>query len=285
MALIQSAPVARAQTKDAFRTLASALAENRVILAYQPVISVRLGNVPAFTECLARVVSKDGTISSAGPLIAETEASDLGRVLDRTVLRKALTTLKACPERRLSINLSALGVGDQEWLALLQAANEETPGIAEWLVVEITETASLRLDATAVDFLFELRRMGVSLALDDFGSGHTSLRQLGKFRFDFLKIDKGLCSGLEGDEKGQRVLASVLRIARHFDMVTVAEGVETQVDADILIEAGVDCLQGYHLGEPQTSPKWLIAGTSSGQASGEPPHGVLDGEPDRRPAS
>ena len=196
-------------------------------------------------------------MSSAGPLIEAVETTDMGRVLDRTVLRKVLATLKACPNRRLSVNLSAASVGDGEWLALLKAANEETPGIAEWLVVEITETASLRLDSSALDFLFELRRLGVSLALDDFGSGHTSLRQLGKFRFDFLKIDKGLCAGLTGDETAQRVLASVLRIARHFDMVTVAEGVETLEDAKILIAAGVDCLQGYYYGRPETAPDWL----------------------------
>ena len=258
MALTQSAQPDGSEKRDALRTLASALAENRITLAYQPVISARLGDMPAFTECLARIVERDGTIRSAGPLIALVEETDLGRVLDRTVLRKALATLKSCPNRRLSINLSAAGVGDREWLGQLQAANEETPGIAEWLVVEITETASLKLDATALDFLFELRRLGASLALDDFGAGHTSLRQLGKFRFDFLKIDRSLCAGVAKDEKARRVIASILRIAGHFDMVTVAEGIETAEDGVALFEAGVDCLQGYYYGRPDTAPDWLV---------------------------
>jgi len=239
------------------RTMAPALAENRIALAFQPVMSARREDMPAFTECLARIVQEDGTVTSAGPLIEEIEHSDLGRVLDRTILRKVLATLRLAPGRRLSVNLSAQGVGDNEWLEMLRAADEETPGIAEWLVVEITETSSLTLDSAALDFLFELRRLGVSLALDDFGSCYTSLRQLGKFRFDFLKIDASLCVGLEGNAPAQRTLASVLRIAQHFDMITVAEGIETQEDADIVVAAGIDCLQGYLYGRPQVDPGWL----------------------------
>ena len=243
--------------RAAFRTMASAIAENRIVLAYQPVMSARRQDMPAFFECLARIVGRDGIETSAGPLIEAVEATDLGRLVDRAVLRQALATLAAHPGRRLSVNLSACGIGDRDWLALIADADERSPGIGDWLIVEITETASLTLDAAALDFLFELRRLGVSLALDDFGSGHTSLKQLGKFRFDFLKIDGSLCTSLKDDRQRLTMLRSILRVARHFDLVTVAECVETGEDAAILIAEGVDCLQGYHFGLPDTAPEWL----------------------------
>lgn len=135
-------------------------------------------------------------------------------------------------------------------MEILKVADKKVPGIGEWLIVEITETASLDLNYGALDFLYELRQMGVSLALDDFGTGHTTLEQLGKFRFDFLKIDAELCSNLWNDRQRLILLRSIIRIASHFDLVTVAEGVETQRDVDLLTQEGIDCLQGYYIGEP-----------------------------------
>ena len=234
----------------AFQTLAAAIAEDRITPALQPVISTRRGNLPAFSECLARIIGRNGVLMSAGPLIGAVETTDMGRLVDRLMLRKVLHLLSANPGQRLSINLSACGVGDMDWLAILQDADRRTPGIGEWLIVEITETASLELDHSALDFLYELRHLGVSLALDDFGTGHTTLKQLGKFRFDFLKIDASLCHNLWNDRQRLTLLRSILRISRHFDLVTVAEGVETARDAEFLTEEGVDCLQGFFIGEP-----------------------------------
>ena len=213
-------------------------------------------------------MGQDGETVPAGLFMPEIEGTDLGRLVDRQVLRLALKTLRETPRLRLSVNISACGVGDQEWLQILKDADEETPGITDFLIVEITETSALTLDSDALAFLYEVRRLGCSVALDDFGAGHAKIQQLGKFRFDFLKVDMSLCQGAAEDSRIRQQLRSILQIVRHFDMVSVAEGVETEEDAKALTSLGFDCLQGYYCGRPASHVSWLKGGEIRFSAAG-----------------
>ena len=241
------------------REVASAIAENRLRLAYQPVVNATRTGFVAFHEALLRIETRSGEVISAGQFIQAVEGSELGRLLDRRVLAMAIEALQNERRGRLSINLSACGVGDLAWLALLEEACHEDPTIAERLIVEITETAELTLDARALSFLYDLRRLGASIALDDFGAGHTSMRHLGKFRFDFLKIDAGQCQGVASDPTKAQRFRAIIRVARHFDLVTIAEGVETLADAETLAREGADCLQGFYFGKPNVAQSWQAA--------------------------
>lgn len=239
------------------RSVSSALAENRLTIAFQPVVSARNSKIPAFHECLVRIRERNGDITPASRFMPEVEQSDIGRLVDRAVLRKAVGILMDARPVRLSINLSANGIGDQVWLKILEDACKDSPQCAEFLIVEITESALLSLTPEKFAFLNTLRDLGCSIALDDFGAGHTSIGHLSKFRFDFLKIDGSYIQGILENQDNQFLLRSMVSIARHFDMVSVAEMVEDEETAELLAKMGIDCLQGYVFGKPTLTPKWL----------------------------
>lgn len=244
-------------THPSIRFVASALAENRLTIAFQPVVSARNNKIPAFHECLVRIRERNGELVPAARFMPHVENHDIGRLVDRAVLRKAVEILKDTQRVRLSVNLSANGVGDTEWLSILQKACTDAPQCGEFLIVEITESAILNLTPDKFDFLNKLRDLGCSIALDDFGAGHTSIGQLGKFRFDFLKIDGSYIQDVLENEDHQFLLRSMVSIARHFEMVSVAEMVETTEVAELLTKLGIDCLQGFAFGKPRLDPDFL----------------------------
>lgn len=238
----------------------AALAENRLRPAYQPVVRADAPHLVAFHECLARVVDHDGNAIPAGRFIAAVEPTPLGRLLDRAMLQQVLDTLAIERQQRLSVNMSALSVGDRGWLDILRTAVARDPDLGMRLIVEITETEALLMTPETISFLSQVRDLGCSLAVDDFGAGHSSLANLSRFRFDFLKIDGALVRGIVDDMAMQQRLNAVLIMARHFDLVTVAEMAETQEEIDLLARLGVDCIQGYGIAHPDMAPKWLRQG-------------------------
>lgn len=246
------------ETKDAnTKLVASAIAENRIKVAFQPVVSARNSKIPAFQEALVRIEDRNGDIIPAASFMTDVEDSDIGRLVDRAVLRRVISVLENNPRMRISVNLSAQGIGDLDWLNILKQACERAPQCGELLIVEITESSMLNLTPHALDFLYELRTLGCSIALDDFGAGHTSISHLGKFRFDFLKIDGSFLRNFSQNEDAQFLVKSMISIARHFEMVSVAEMVDNHEDASLLQQMGIDCMQGYFFGKPSLDPHWM----------------------------
>jgi EAL domain-containing protein (putative c-di-GMP-specific phosphodiesterase class I) len=103
------------------------------------------------------------------------------------------------------------------------------------------------------------QRRGISFALDDFGSGYTSFRYLRELYFDILKIDGQFIRGIATSSDNQVLTQALISVARHFDMFTVAESVETHIDAERLVQIGIDCMQGYYFGAPTVVPPWHTA--------------------------
>lgn len=95
--------------------------------------------------------------------------------------------------------------------------------------------------------------------MDDFGAGYTSFKYLKDFYFDIIKIDGEYIRGIHGDSDNQVLTQALISVARHFDMFTVAESVETAEDAAFLTQIGVDCMQGYYFGVPTLDPYWRKA--------------------------
>jgi len=176
--------------------------------------------------------------------------------LDVAALRNAISVIADQRNSRIAVNLSAASIGDYAWLDILRAAYDRDPICGEFLIVEITESAFLELSASNLEFLYEIRRFGASIAIDDFGAGHTSIGHLGKFRFDFLKIDKSFVKDFQTNEGAGYLIQSMINIARHFEMVSIIEGVEDHVIGLRLAEMGADCLQGYAYGRPAFREDW-----------------------------
>ncbi len=235
----------------------SAVQENRLKLAYQPVVNADSHKV-AFHEALVRLVSSDGLIVPASSFVEVAHDLGLIRMVDRQALELTLDTLKRAPTARLSLNVSTESSHDPAWLSILSGAIRAQPDIAPRLIVEITESqAAGDLDDTA-RFIEIVKDLGCITAIDDFGAGFTSFSNLKHLPVDIIKIDGQFVEDLAVNRENQGFIHSLVQLANVFDTKIVVEWVEDDQTALLLKEWGVDYLQGYSFGLPVMSPPWPI---------------------------
>ena len=244
------------QTVDMVRR---ALDDRRALLAYQPVVQARMTNRAAFYEAFIRILDDRGRVIPARDFMGAVETSETGRRIDVLALELGLTALAREPSLRLSVNMSARSIGYPAWLSALERGLRADPTIAERLILEITESSAMVMPDLVTVFMADMQARGISFALDDFGAGYTAFRYLKDFYFDIIKIDGQFIRGISTQPDNQVLTQALVSIARHFDMFTVAESVETAEDARYLIDIGVDCLQGYYYGIPSTEAPWLTS--------------------------
>jgi diguanylate cyclase (GGDEF)-like protein len=234
----------------------SALKTSRLLLACQPVVDARDHTVHHY-ECLIRLRLETGAVVAAGEFVPLVERSGLIRLIDRRALDLALADLARYPKIKLAMNISAVTATDTSWLRTLSAGVKNHPGIADRLSVELTETIALEnIDETA-RFVTSLRELGVKVALDDFGAGFTSFRNLRALAVDTVKIDGSFIKDLAGNIDNQVFVKTLMGLADSFGLSTIAEGVETAEDAAHLTERGVSYLQGYFFGKPAIEKPWV----------------------------
>ncbi len=242
--------------RGVLRMVRDAIRRRAVQLAFQPIIQSRRPGSVAFHEGLIRVQDETGRIVPAREFIAAAEANEVGRMLDCMALELGFEALAEEPGLRLSINMSARSIGYPRWMNTLRAGLDMDPTAGERLILEITESSAMAVPDIVIPFMKSLQREGVSFALDDFGAGYTSFRYLRQFYFDAIKIDGQFINGIHESADNQCLTRALVAIAEHFDMFTVAEGVEDGADAAFLTEMGIDCQQGYYYGAPTTMPPW-----------------------------
>ncbi|HWE74330.1 MAG TPA: GGDEF and EAL domain-containing protein [Stellaceae bacterium] len=233
-----------------------ALKENRLPLAYQPVVSSVTGEVDYY-ECLLRMIGEDGRIVAAGAFVAAIEQMGFIRVIDRYVLETAVEQIESHSGFCLGINISGLTATDRAWLRAVTAMLKDKPSIANRVLVEITETAALHDLEESARFVASLRDLGCRVALDDFGAGFTSLRHLQALAVDTVKIDGSFVRNLTQSEDNQIFLRHLVGLANTLGLQTVAEMVETAEEAAILQREGVAFLQGYYFGKPSLDKPWI----------------------------
>lgn len=244
--------------KETLSMVRSAIVRQDVMLAFQPVVQTARPDRPAFYEGLIRVLDETGRIIPARDFIAAVETIELGRQLDCLALQMGLQALSEEPSLRLSINMSARSIGYPTWTRTLRQGLSRDDTAAERLILEITESSAMVMPDLVSAFMQDLQAEGVSFALDDFGAGYTSFRYLREFYFDMIKIDGQFIRGIADNPDNQVLTAALMSIATHFDMLTVAEAVETSQDAAFLTQAGVECMQGYYFGAPTVRPPWKV---------------------------
>ncbi len=229
--------------------VARAVEEDRIALNFQPVVRARETRFSMFYEGLIRIFDQEGNLRIAGDFIDVIEGTEVGNFVDQCALELALHRLQADPAIRLSVNMSPRTMWDEDWMYLLDSAGRRDPHVTERLIVEFTESSVLGSKDQALDFMKYCRRYGVCFACDDFGAGHTALGHLRDFNFDMLKIDGSICQDLGENEDNQIIFKSILAIAKHFDMTTVAEYIDNEAAATKCKEFGVDGLQGFLYGK------------------------------------
>ncbi|MCA3437860.1 MAG: EAL domain-containing protein [Rhodobacter sp.] len=230
-----------------------ALQGNRIALALQPVVQAGDPNRIAYHEGLIRVLDVSGRPVPAREFIAAVEATDAGQQLDRAALALGLEALRHDPGLRLAVNMSARSIGAVGWMETLATGLALDDTVAERLILEITEASAMARPDLVTAFMTGLQRRGISFALDDFGAGQTSFRYFRDFSFDMVKIDRQFIANVHRNADNQILVRALVMIARQFDMVVVAEGVELAQEAAWLRQHGLDCLQGYLFGMPVTA--------------------------------
>jgi len=239
--------------------LNKAIRENRLQLAYQPIISSKTGEISHY-EALLRMRTDDGKITSAGALVPIAERMGLIDLIDDFTLRRVIEELRQDDHVKLAFNISNLTTKNAKWLEDFTYHLQETPHIAPRLIVEITETAAqLDLSHTAY-FVAEIQAMGCMVALDDFGSGYTSFRQLKTLSVDMVKIDGAFIKDLVDNADNRFFVKTLLDFTKGFGLESVAEFVENGEIAKILMELGVEYQQGYYFGRPENHRSWLKSG-------------------------
>lgn len=241
-------------------TVQRAIKEQRLALAFQPVVLATDPRRIAFQEGLIRIMDDGGRPIPAREFMWAAETRELGRQIDCAALQMGLDALARQPSLRLSINMSARSIGYQPWVEILESGLATAPDIGERLILEITESSAMLIPDLVASFMERLQGKGIAFAMDDFGAGYTAFRYLRDFYFDIVKIDGQFIRGIHASADNQLLARALIDIARHFEMFTVAESVECPEDAAWLAAAGVDCLQGYLYGMPTVSPTWLARG-------------------------
>lgn len=242
--------------RSVIEMVTDAVQNDRAMLAYQAIVPAGAPNKPAFYEGLIRVMDTTGRIIPACDFITEIETTETGRLIDCIALEQGLKAMHDYPDLRLAINMSARSIGYPRWIKTLRDGLRRDPTAGERLILEITEGSAIILPELVIGFMTEIQAEGVSFALDDFGSGHTCFRYLKQFYFDILKIDGQFIRGIAHDPDNQVLTGALMSLAGHFDMVCIAESVETAEDAAFLQSIGMDCLQGYYFGAPTVRPPW-----------------------------
>lgn len=235
--------------------IVAALKEDRLLLAYQPIVSAKTGEADLH-EALLRMQRPNGEIVSAGEFIPVAEKLGLARLIDHRVLELAVRTLNTYPEAHLAINVSGMTAVDRTWIDAMAGFVAERPGIAARLVVEITETVALHELEESARFVHDLRQLGCRVAIDDFGAGYTSFRNLKALDVDMVKIDGSFVKGLVRNRDDQLFVQTLVHLAKNFNLPVVAEWVGNEDEVTLLRAYGVEYLQGFFLGEPALEAPW-----------------------------
>ena len=232
-----------------------ALKESRLKLAYQPIVQARSRQV-SHHECLLRMVKPDGSILTAGHFVPAAEQMGIVHLVDRFALEATINKLRAHKKVTLAVNVSGTAASDPAWLQDFVEYVRTARDVADRLIVELTETAALHHFEENSRFVSQLRELGVRVAIDDFGAGYTSFRNLQMLRVDTVKIDGSYVENLSASPENQVFVRTLVGLARSFDIKTVAEWVSSEDDAALLQNFGVDYFQGFHFGQPIMDPTW-----------------------------
>ena len=236
--------------------LLEALEKDNLHLVFQPIVSVASGQIHHY-EVLVRMLEDNGALIAPGKFIPAAEQFGLIQRVDRQVVTKAIRQLADLPADManvgFSINLSGLSVGRQDMYDLIEREIREGGVDPGRLTFEITETAACEQINTAMEFFQKVRQLGCLVSLDDFGVGFSSFSYLKHLRADILKIDGSFIRDIHNSSADQLFVKALVDVARGMGMRTVAEFVENEQVFERVRGLGVDYVQGYYLGKPQST--------------------------------
>jgi PAS domain S-box-containing protein len=235
---------------DDANDLRRALENSEIIPYFQPLVELRTGLLRGF-EALARWQHPQRGLILPNEFIPLAESSGLHGLLTGTLLRAVFAAAKDIPSHlTISVNISLTQLTDLTLPRHVAAAARQANFPLNRLVLEITESALVGNTETAARITHELKENGSRLSLDDFGTGYSSLRHLQLLPFDEIKIDASFVRSMNHTRESRKIAAAVVGLGNSLNLTTVAEGIETQAIADMLLWLGCDVGQGWLYGRP-----------------------------------
>lgn len=232
-----------------------AMASGDLYVAYQPIVNASTEELLGF-EALVRW-RRDGVTVEPGSFLEVAAETDLITQIDTFVLTQACRQIAAWSKESsarhpltVSVNLSGRQLARPDLVDLVSVALSESGLEPDRLILEITEGTLMTDLAATMIALAGLRRIGVKLAIDDFGIGYSSLSYLQKFQANIVKIDRRFVEHCHETSSDAGIIEAIVSLARAFGMCTVAEGIETQEQLAKIRELGCDAAQGYLVGHP-----------------------------------
>lgn len=235
------------------RDFRDAMLNDNLHLHYQPIFDIKNKNIIA-VEALSRWVHPEHGHVSPDKFISIAEQMGLINNLTYWVLDKSIAQVsewnKSGCQLTVAVNLSVFSFKDRDFIAEIRTVLNKYNFPSENLKLEITESAMMENPLQAIEVLRELHSMGIKLAVDDYGTGFSSMSYLKRLPVDELKIDKSFVIGLDTDESNDAIVRSTIDLAHNLGLKVVAEGIETKVVNDLLIKYNCDLAQGFYLGRP-----------------------------------
>jgi diguanylate cyclase (GGDEF)-like protein len=235
--------------------IVTALNERRIVMAFEPVVESG-SRAPAFHECLVRMKQDDGELLLAPDIVPVAEKLGLIRLVDHRVLELVVAELAEQPGIQLSLNISPDTTMDPDWWASIESMMRAHPGVAERLIVEITETVAIQDLDDVRGFVTRLKNFGSRIAIDDFGAGYTSFRNLRKLGVDIVKIDGAFVQNIARSADDRAFVQTLIDLARRLGIKTVAEWVQDEESAGMLRDWGCDYIQGRLIGLASAHRPW-----------------------------
>ncbi|MEM1086892.1 MAG: GGDEF domain-containing phosphodiesterase [Pseudomonadota bacterium] len=235
--------------------LREAVASEAFVPVFQPKIDLKSGRIYG-VEALARWQTESGRLASPNAFIALAEdlglINDIGEQILKKAAIQAATWIKSGHKINLAVNVSPIQFSDPHLSQMVLKRLAESGLPPRHLELEITESVAVQKPEAVRAILSPLRRLGVRLAVDDFGTGHSNLAILTQFKFDTFKIDRSFIDGTPHDAQATAIVDMMLGMARSLGMDIVGEGIETAQQAEYLARRGCHIGQGYFFSKPMS---------------------------------
>lgn len=244
----------------------AALAEDDFFLVYQPKVSLSTRRLVG-VEALIRWRLKDQSIRNPDDFIGLAEETGLIVPIGNMVVEKAIEGFlwlqnSGFSDLKVAVNVSARQVQEKNFIENVEKCFEDHRSVIGHFELELTESAVIHETEQGIDSLNQLRKMGFSISIDDFGKGYSSLSYLQRLPIDTLKIDRSFVSSLPNDERSAEICRTIIAMANNMNFAVVAEGVETNAQADFLKANGCETIQGYLYGKPMSLKELALSFSS-----------------------
>jgi EAL domain-containing protein (putative c-di-GMP-specific phosphodiesterase class I) len=242
-------------TRMRFAELSDAIAKEQLVLVYQPTFDLATRAVTG-AEALVRWDHPERGRVAPSEFVPFAERNGLIGQLTRWVFQRVRRDISggvSLPHGfRVYFNVVAQTLDDLGFIAEVNDALRTTPNLASHIGIELTESAAMQNIESAMHTINILRKWGLSVAVDDFGTGYSSLSYLKKLTVDVIKIDRSFVVGLPDDERDGAITELLLQITDRFGVATLAEGIETEAQAQWLVRHGCRYGQGFLLAKPDS---------------------------------